>query len=52
MENARPATLARRRTSRYRSLLEADEAVRRGLWESAAWRRLWLEDGRLQEKAE
>jgi ABC-type transport system involved in cytochrome bd biosynthesis fused ATPase/permease subunit len=51
VENARPTALARRRTSRYRNLLEADKAVRRGLWERATWRRLWLEDGRLQEKA-
>jgi ATP-binding cassette subfamily B protein len=36
--------------SRYRALLEAEKAVRQELWESAEWRQLWLEKGRLHEK--
>ncbi len=36
--------------SRYRSLVEAEESVRKGLWESAEWRRLWLADGKVSEK--
>jgi len=36
--------------SRYRALLEAEKAVRQELWESAQWRHLWLEKGRLSEK--
>src|SRR5262249_5545725 len=35
--------------SRYRALLEAEAAVRTGLWENTGWRRLRLEDGRLSE---
>ena len=50
IENARPDALFRRRTSRYRALLDAESAVRTGLWESATWRRLWLADGHLEER--
>ncbi|MBI3980175.1 MAG: ATP-binding cassette domain-containing protein [Chloroflexi bacterium] len=50
IEDARPSALARRRRSRYRALLEAEEAVRVGLWQSAEWRRLWIESGRLMDK--
>ena len=35
--------------SRYRAMLEAEDAVRRP-WSSETWRRLWLEGGRLTEK--
>lgn len=49
VEDAPPAVLAARPDSRYRAMLDAEEAVRRGLWEGAAWRRLWIEKGELRE---
>ena len=49
VEDGAPADLAERPGSRYRAMLEAEEAVRQGLWSSAARRRLWLEGGRLSE---
>jgi hypothetical protein len=30
-------------------MLEAEEQVRRGLWQGTDWRRLWIEDGALKE---
>lgn len=50
VEDGSPGRLAARKKSRYRALLDGEEAVRRGLWEGAHWRRLWLEGGRLSEK--
>ncbi|MDE3090615.1 MAG: ATP-binding cassette domain-containing protein [Chloroflexota bacterium] len=52
VEDAAPAVLAAQPASRYRAMLDAEEAVRRGLWESADWRRLWIEEGELRESAE
>jgi ATP-binding cassette subfamily B protein len=49
VEDAAPATLAARPGSRYRAMLDAEEEVRRGLWQGADWRRLWIEGGELQE---
>ncbi|TGO03066.1 hypothetical protein PN36_13230 [Candidatus Thiomargarita nelsonii] len=49
IEDEAPKTLMQQQDSRYRALLDAEEAVRRGLWESAKWRHLWLEKGRLHE---
>jgi ATP-binding cassette subfamily B protein len=49
IEDGDPGTLAKDANSRYRQLLDAEDAVRRGLWESAEWRRLVIDDGRLQE---
>jgi len=49
-EDDRPENLMENPDSRYRSLMESDEAVRKGLWESTDWRRLWLEHGELTEK--
>lgn len=51
VEDAPPAHLAAQADSRYRQLLEAEHTVRQGLWQSAAWRRLWLRDGALTETA-
>jgi len=51
VEDAAPAVLAARADSRYRAMLDAEDAVRRGLWESADWRRLWIEQGELREHA-
>jgi ATP-binding cassette subfamily B protein len=49
VEDGSPDTLATQHGSHYRALLEAEEKVRKRLWESADWRRLWLEKGRLNE---
>jgi ATP-binding cassette subfamily B protein len=50
VEDDAPQKLADMPDSRYRGLLDSDEAVRRGMWESSRWRRLWLENGKLTEK--
>jgi hypothetical protein len=47
VEDAPPAELLTQPGSRYRSLYEAEKAVREDLWASADWRRLWLENGQL-----
>ena len=49
VEDGEPSDLFVQPDSRYRALLEAEEAVREKLWESDAWRRLWLENGQLTE---
>jgi ATP-binding cassette subfamily B protein len=49
VEDGTPADLAVQPQSRYRALLEADTAVRRGLWTHGGWRWLWLNNGRLIE---
>ncbi|MFN8495349.1 MAG: ATP-binding cassette domain-containing protein [Caldilineaceae bacterium] len=51
VEDAPPSQLLAQPASRYRALLAAEEAVQRGLWEAANWRRLWLEQGHLQERS-
>jgi ATP-binding cassette subfamily B protein len=51
VEDGAPEALAARAGSAYRALLEAEEAVREGLWSSAAWRRIRLEAGRIVEAA-
>jgi ATP-binding cassette subfamily B protein len=48
VEDAPPAELAARSDSRYRSLLDAEETVRRTMWASADWRRFTVADGRLR----
>ena len=52
IEDGEPDALAKDATSRYSQLLQAEGIVRRGLWESAAWRRLVIDDGRLQNNVE
>jgi ATP-binding cassette subfamily B protein len=49
VEDARPEELAARAGSRYRQLLDAEAAVRVGLWSSSGWRQLDLAGGRLSE---
>ncbi len=49
IEDGDPADLANNGVSRYRTMLEAEDAIRKGLWSSDVWRRLWLENGRLTE---
>ena len=48
VEDGAPSDLLTQATSRYRALLEAEEAVRERLWASNEWRRLWLQDGQLR----
>jgi ABC-type bacteriocin/lantibiotic exporter with double-glycine peptidase domain len=50
IEDGDPKALAERPGSRYGSLLAAERDVREGLWESAVWRRLRMERGRLTEE--
>lgn len=50
VEDGHPAALAAQPASRYRAMLDAEEAVRTGLWEGQRWRRLWIEQGRLTEQ--
>jgi ABC-type bacteriocin/lantibiotic exporter with double-glycine peptidase domain len=52
VEDGAPSALAAREGSRYRALLDADGAVRHGLWTDRAWRRLRLDAGRLSEAGE
>jgi len=52
VEDSAPDILAAKADSRYRALLEAEEAVLRTLWEGTDWRRLWLAEGRLSEEHE
>lgn len=49
IEDDAPQTLLARPGSRYRALLDAEDAVRETLWASENWRRLWLEDGMVKE---
>jgi ABC-type bacteriocin/lantibiotic exporter with double-glycine peptidase domain len=49
VEDGPPAELAEQPGSRYRSLLVAEQAVRRDLWASAGWRRFTLDGGKLLE---
>ena len=51
VEDGPPLELMLDPGSRYRALLEAEEAVMRGLWSKKEWRRLWLEGGQLTERS-
>jgi ATP-binding cassette subfamily B protein len=51
VEDDAPAALRDRPASRYRALLDAEAEVRASLWDAAAWRRLRLAGGRLEEVA-
>jgi ABC-type bacteriocin/lantibiotic exporter with double-glycine peptidase domain len=50
VEDGAPAELAANRESRYRQLLDAEDAVRHGLWASANWRRISIRQGRVVEE--
>jgi ATP-binding cassette subfamily B protein len=50
VENAAPAELLARETSRYAELVRADQENHRLLWRGGAWRHWWLEGGQLGEK--
>jgi ATP-binding cassette subfamily B protein len=51
VEDGPPLKLLQNAGSRYRALLEAEEAVMRGLWSNKEWRSLWLEGGELTEQS-
>jgi ATP-binding cassette subfamily B protein len=47
VEDGHPRLLAARASSRYAALLEAERAVQREIWSSAAWTHWHVEDGRV-----
>ncbi len=49
IEDGAPAELLTRAHSRYKDLLQAEEAVRSGLWSGVAWRRMQFKQGHLYE---
>jgi ATP-binding cassette subfamily B protein len=49
VEDSAPDDLMARPYSRYRALVEAEEAVHSRLWSGANWRRVWLREGQLHE---
>ena len=50
VEDGDPRELSANGESRYRALLNAEDAVRRSLWSSAQWRRVRLGEGKLFEE--
>jgi ATP-binding cassette subfamily B protein len=48
VEDGPPDRLAAAAGSRYRALLDAEEAVRSALWSNPCWQRLQLQEGRLR----
>jgi ATP-binding cassette subfamily B protein len=50
VEDGSPQELAAQVDSRYRALLDAEDAVRESLWSQGSWRRLWLEHGEVTER--
>jgi ABC-type bacteriocin/lantibiotic exporter with double-glycine peptidase domain len=52
VEDGNPVDLVSRSKSRYRDFLEAEVTVRKGMWSSSVlWRRIKMDDGRLEEEA-
>src|SRR5258705_477071 len=47
-----PRELYRTDGSRYRNMLDAEDAVRDRVWSGHPWRRMTLENGRLQEESQ
>jgi ATP-binding cassette subfamily B protein len=52
VEDGPPARLAADASSRYRALLDAEDAVRDGLWSSAEWQRAWVDAGSVQARGD
>jgi ABC-type transport system involved in cytochrome bd biosynthesis fused ATPase/permease subunit len=48
VEQGTPDELAKHEGSRYRALLDAEQAVHNMLWERADWRRMFIERGQLR----
>jgi ATP-binding cassette subfamily B protein len=51
VEDGAPQDLAADPDSRFRALLDAEEAVRTGLWAGLGWQRLRVEAGSLEPEA-
>ncbi len=49
VEDGAPSLLAAQPNSRYRALVDAEQAAQQALWGSTAWRRFWLGNGQLSE---
>jgi ATP-binding cassette subfamily B protein len=49
VEDGTPRELSSRAGTRYRALLDAEAAVRQGVWNGHRWRRLCLDGGRVTE---
>ncbi len=47
VEDANPSFLAEHPSSRFHAMLEAERAVREGLWSTGGWRHLKLDEGKL-----
>jgi ABC-type multidrug transport system fused ATPase/permease subunit len=52
VEEGAPRDLIRKPGSRYKEMLEAEKAVREGLWSGEMWRRLRLDNGSQTEDGE
>jgi ATP-binding cassette subfamily B protein len=52
IEDDHPRSLLEKPNSRYRTLMEAEKAIRTGLWTDGHWRRLRMEGGVLKESKE
>ena len=50
VEDDTPGALSAKTGSLYRRLLDAEESVRRDVWNSPTWRRLRIDEGRLTEE--
>lgn len=50
VEQGVPSALATQPQSRFAQLLQESRAVQRELWETASWRRLWVEHGRIADR--
>jgi len=50
VEDGSPEELYRRSGSRYRALLDAEEAAQDCVWSDPAWRKFTMQDGRLSEE--
>jgi ATP-binding cassette subfamily B protein len=48
IEQDAPIKLANQQNSRYRALLDAEQAVQKKMWASSEWHRLVIEEGRLR----
>jgi ATP-binding cassette subfamily B protein len=50
VEDGAPALLKLEPSSRYRSLLEGDKGAHQRVWNTSAWRRVRMHEGKLQEQ--
>ncbi len=50
VDDGSPTDLQRKETSRYRTMLQAEHAIRQQMWAASSWRHLWLDKGTLTER--